>query len=157
MRSVTTVTPESSVVRSNFKARSDLTVLAERSRRTLPARPPAPVAPVAAVAAVPPPSVAAPVSRARPSLAGERGRPRFLDRLAGRHLAVEPGGGSQVDPTLRVDAGDLDLERVSDLDGVFDPFDPALSELRDVHEPVPVGGDVHKGAEACRRDDLAGD
>src|SRR5437016_3169018 len=96
---------------------------------------------------------AVPVPVPSVAVAGTAVTPLPLAVLRLRPLGYLPllADGLEVDLAHGVDLLDLDLELVALLDGVLDAVEAlALPELRDVHEPVAAGDEVHERAERGR-------
>src|SRR5437870_13501968 len=84
-----------------------------------------------------------------------------------RFLRLAPGGAeilsgllvdlahAELDLAAVVEAEDLDLDRVADLDDIGDLADPLRRQLADMDKPVARAEEVHKGAEIDDLDDLA--
>src|SRR5919106_784278 len=104
--------------------------LVERPRRTLA---PAPTGPATSAVTITP--AAAPAAPGAAASTAECCGPSLFDRLPIRNLTLEPRDRGQVDATLGVDLGDLDLETFADLHRILNPLDAALSELGDVNQP----------------------
>src|SRR5207247_9222843 len=62
---------------------------------------------------------------------------------------------SDLDRAQAVEAEDLDLARVADLDDIVDLADALRRQLADMDEPVARAEEVHEGAEIDHLDDLA--
>src|SRR5918992_4508507 len=145
IRSVTMVTPLSSVVRCQLIDAPSLAVASARSPLA-----PGPSPPFARASATVAPIAVAPALAAAPSTGG--GGARLVEGLAVSDLTLEPRHRRERNTPGRVDLGHLDLDLVSRVDRIFDALDPALTELAYVHEAVTSGGDVDECTEGRRLD-----